>query len=427
MAFPPERISVKRRRDEDPVDALCKFGLPTACASLDLPAAVDFPPPKSRRTFVWNRVSAPSLSNDQKIRSAADPPQIPIVRTSLPEEDHIRRPLAVVASSHQNDRAESSRNVSFSSHGRAGFLQLSNAKSQTSMQVRQEPRKFHFTRATMLARAPSSVLHGGILKTRKKQKNNLAVFVERTKDSGGSQIRVTGSLGSGETEKRLDDTISRLAAQSWSSNKRPLVSPAELIPRAETWKLSPDSKARKSPDSTHVQETDNMTHSLHLASELQKFALDVSRSENEALDSHKKAYGKFPPESPKPRPWMGRIAALNEDRHDPGHAMDFSEVQEENLDGFVFDIYVRQAEDWSGKASAEFLNTASKATNPDKVGLLVVADEDIETWELYGNEHQSSDEEWDSEEDDENGQFHAACVAHPKVLADRDSGGLLWQ
>ncbi|KAL9013012.1 MAG: hypothetical protein Q9173_002261 [Seirophora scorigena] len=328
MAFPPERITVKRRRDEDPVDALY------------------FPPPKSRRTFVWNRVSAPPLSNDQEIRSAAGPPQIPTVR--------------------------------------------------------QEPRKFHFTRASMLARASSSVLYGGIQKTRKKQKKNLAVFVERKKDSDGSQIRVTGSLGSGETEKRLDDTISRHAAQSWSPNKRPLASPAEPIPRAETWKLSPDCKARKNPAATHVQETDTMTHSIHLASQLQKYALDVSRSENEALNSHKKAWGKFQPESPKLRPWMGHTEALNEGRHDPGHAMDFSEVQEENLDGFVFDIYVRQAEDWSGKASAGIFNTAPVATNSDKVGLLVVADEDKETWELYGNEDQSSDDGWDSEEDDEN-------------------------
>lgn len=109
---------------------------------------------------------------------------------------------------------------------------------------------------------------------------------------------------------------------------------------------------------------------------------------------------------------MGRTEAANETRHDPEHAMDSSVVQKKDLDNFVFDVYVRQVEEKSGEASKELFNTALEATNPEKVGLLVVTDEDEETWELYGNEDQSSGDEWDSEEDDENGQFHAAFVAH---------------
>ncbi|KAL9019232.1 MAG: hypothetical protein Q9185_003477 [Variospora sp. 1 TL-2023] len=288
-------------------------------------------------------------------------------------------------------------------HRVTGLFQQPKPQGQPSLQVRQEPRKFHFTRTTTPVRIPS-VLYSGIQKCRKKHDKTLAVFMERTKDLDWSQGRMTDSSDSEGKRNRLDNIVARLVAQPSSPSKRPLASPAERMWRDQTWKQSPGNKARKSPAATRGQETDSMAHSLHLASRLQKFALDVSRTESEALALHERASAQFKPGSPKPRPWMGRTEAANETRHDPEHATDSSVVQKKDLDNFVFDVYVRQVEEKSGEASNELFNATLEATIPEKVGLLVVADEDEETWELYGNEDQSNGDEWDSEEDDENAE-----------------------
>ena len=76
---------------------------------------------------------------------------------------------------------------------------------------------------------------------------------------------------------------------------------------------------------------------------------------------------------------------------------------EEDLDTFVIDVYVRQPKHLI--ADRAMPSTSLETADPGKMGLLVIEDEDQETWELYGQEEQSSDDGWSSDEEDENGLF----------------------
>lgn len=405
MALPPERITVKRRRDEEPVDALCT--LSHRMSSCDSLTSVDFPPSKSRRTFIWNRVPNKSPEHDsrkEKAPSAADLSRIPTVRTTLPEEDHMQGPSASPASSRQDVATDASEDTTKPSHITTGSEQrLSSIQDVVMTQLWQEPRKFHLTRTTAPTRTPS-VLHSGIQKSRKRQIRNLAVFIERTDFYEKSQSKRIQVPDPEENQSDLGSGLSKPSAKPLSARKRPLASPSERAWRDQTWKQPPQSRTKEGPAVVRTEEVVSAPDSLHLASQLQQFALDVSQVGNGAHGVHTKTRTKVKPKPPRPRPSKADADGAGDARKDHGDAMDLPETKEEESENFVYDVYVRRAEQIDQKAAVGIQNTMLQPTNPGKVGLLVVADEDQETWELYGTEDQSSDEEGNSEEEDENGQ-----------------------
>ncbi|KAI4133349.1 MAG: hypothetical protein LQ338_000249 [Usnochroma carphineum] len=279
------------------------------------------------------------------------------------------------------------------------------ALSRTPHQLRREPRKFHFTRTTTSIRNPS-VLHSGIQKTRKKQNHNLATFVERTDSFEKSRYHGRNPPNLGEKRPELGSDPLRPSVDLLGSRKRPLASTAERKWREQTWKQPPQSNAREEPAVERTEGRDAGTDSLHLASQLQQFALDVSRAEDEAHGAHAKTHAKVKPKPkpPKPRPSKAETEATEGTQYDHGDAMDLSEIQGDNPENFVFDVYVRQTEHLHEEPLTGMQNTALNSADPDKVGVLVIADEDQETWELYGAEDQSSDEDWNSEEENENAE-----------------------
>lgn len=363
------------------------------------------------------------MKNDgrhQEAPSAVGHPEVPTVRTTRPEEDNVERLPAYPAPSQSNAVERASEIAVIHRHGTANSeLSLPNTQARTPHQLRREPRKFHFTRTTTSIRNPS-VLHSGIQKTRKKQNHNLATFVERTDSFEKSRYHGRNPPNLGEKRPELGSDPLRPSVDLLGSRKRPLASTAERKWREQTWKQPPQSNAREEPAVERTEGRDAGTDSLHLASQLQQFALDVSRAEDEAHGAHAKTHAKVKPKPkpPKPRPSKAETEATEGTQYDHGDAMDLSEIQGDNPENFVFDVYVRQTEHLHEEPLTGMQNTALNSADPDKVGVLVIADEDQETWELYGAEDQSSDEDWNSEEENENGQHHPFDCGHCGHLAD---------
>ncbi|KAL8731459.1 MAG: hypothetical protein Q9166_003434 [cf. Caloplaca sp. 2 TL-2023] len=369
---------------------------------------LDIPHKKTRQTLVWSRISEGESKNEEAPRSTfvktqyPDPyhyPQVPTVSTTLPGADAVT-PHAI--------RTNTSRIPDVDAINENAISQAHEA-IKLGHPLAKDPRKFHFIRRATTTRTSllrySSVRHSGIQKSKKKQKKDFAVFAERTQDFEKSSFRGTSGSVTPKDYRKPEIDLPKLQDEPPIPRKRPLASPAERKWRAETWKQPLGSKFNVAPNLAESQvkviAPDKISDaSLELARELQQFALEETRAANE---SQGKSSVKVKPKPPKPRPDEEEI--FNQEHSYNAHkdVMDIDGTGEDP-DTFVFDVYVRQTVHIPEKSLMGSSTTSLEKFDPDKVGLLVIEDEDQEIWELYGEEDQSSDEGWNSEEEDENAE-----------------------
>ncbi|KAL8999073.1 MAG: hypothetical protein Q9169_001961, partial [Polycauliona sp. 2 TL-2023] len=374
---------------------------------------------KTKQTLVWNRVPQHDLINHppatKPLHSTTTHhcPQVPTVRTTLPEADLV--PSRAEDSSAVPSIASKQTANPFSGQPRG---QGNLAALQPNIPIRplpclpKEPRKFHFAPAATTSKSspvrPSSVRHGGIQKHRKRQKKDFAVFVERKCHPG--KLNSATHHGSGIFQGDDGAAIEPTAAshQPSSPRKRPLASPAERKWRAQTWKQPLSSTAHgesaiASSPASAVATEDDPDSSLALAQELQQFAFEETYRVDHTHPLTTKLGPKFMPNPPKPR-LTKKDADTRRDSNQLHNDKMELEDDEDDTDTFVIDVYVRQPEKSTAEETVASPKTSLETAEPDKVGLLVVDDEDQETWELFGAEEQSSDDAWSSDEEDENAE-----------------------
>ncbi|KAL9032001.1 MAG: hypothetical protein Q9196_000014 [Gyalolechia fulgens] len=388
MTIPPERITVKRRRDEEPVDALY------------------IRPEKSRKTIVWNRVLADDSqheSNYQISRPTGAQSQIPIVRTSLPEEDDALPPSIRPARLQQNvgDLAGSPHPNRQSADDSVNTLPDRQGRFPT--RIAKGHRKFHLTRTSSAIRT-SSALPGGIRKIRKKQNTKLAVFVERTDVAKELNHPRTNDVTFHKEQSKPGGTTPPPLGECSTPRKRPLASPAERNWRTQTWKQPLKSDAEMKAAAVETHEPDTAKNSDELALQLQEFALNVSGTGHRPSQVTRRPRAKVKPKPPKPRPAIDGLRTTGQDRKVSGDSTDHLSGFSGDTENFVFDVYVRQPGLIGENTSTGLQHLALEKADPDKIGVLVIEDEDQEIWDLYADEDQSSDEDWNSEEEDENAE-----------------------
>ncbi|KAL8674436.1 MAG: hypothetical protein Q9168_001169 [Polycauliona sp. 1 TL-2023] len=401
MALPPERIAVKRRRDEEPVDALY------------------IPYKKTKQTLVWNRVSQHGSKHVHRqpppSSTTHDTHRVPTVQTTSPE-GHLVASQANHSSAVQPIASkQTNRPIPSQPQEQGNRAGCSSDPPRPSLPcLPKEPRRFHFTPATATTKPSSpsipasSVRHGGIRKSRKKEKKHFALFVERTCGLGNLNSRA--HHGSAMLERGNGASIAPTTSsdQPSSSRKRPLASPAERKWRAQTWTQPSHTNAHPASATATSQvkavATDHDSDpSLGLARELQQFALEETHRADNSRCLTTRLAPKVVPKPPKPR--MAKQETNTPSHSDQLHqdAMIFGE-DEEDADSFVIDVYVRQTEHPIAEDPVAMSSTPLDTADPGKVGLLVIEDEDQETWELYGEEDQSSDDGWSSDDEDENAE-----------------------
>ncbi|KAL8874630.1 MAG: hypothetical protein Q9174_000035 [Haloplaca sp. 1 TL-2023] len=398
MALPPERIAVKRRREEEPVDALY------------------IPPKRFQTSIVWHRVSndesqtgIDQVSYSTRKREEVfwrQNPQVPLVKStcrSATTDDSQRGGTTSVE--HDVVKDISQQDINRVEEPRKSSPPPQGAHSQWPSRLAREPRKFHFTRAVPSSRS-SSVPNSGIRKAQKKQKKDIALFVERRH---GSKVLAEQPFQTTKRQRKYNGVpLHNVTAEATTPRKRPLASAAEQEWRARTWSKPPKSTANVGSDRPGSSGTTTVTDPAHdasmgLAHQLQQFALEATQESSKVPEARKVPVAKVKPKPPKPRVIRQRSAQRENDCDEAGDQMD-SSSDHNDAHCFVYDVYLRQAEPTDGKESSNFLANGPDGPRSDKVGMLVIEEDDQEEWLLYREEDQSSDDDWNSEEDDENAE-----------------------
>ena len=307
-------------------------------------------------------------------------------------------------------------------------------------------RKFH------LLNTPSSIsspfLNPKTLaqKHRKSRKKNLAVFVERIEnnnrkangtgdrssrpvDSAGL-LKTTDGVGVGKKE----DTTSPLA----TPRKRPNATAAERKWRTETWATNRPEKPNEVDDGNGRRTAENIYEpssqwdygSAKLAEQLQEVALEEMRASEERQRGLSGGGGtlKVKPKPPKPRRQARAEKVVEEDGSGDDDDDDddvmtdtvyLDDIDDDDDGDYVLDTYVRSS---AAAASEPFgiivteaaessedhdssLHNSSSIIDHSNVGILVIENEEEEAlWEaFFAEDEEESDPEWNSEEEDENG------------------------
>ncbi|KAL8707550.1 MAG: hypothetical protein Q9220_007442 [cf. Caloplaca sp. 1 TL-2023] len=379
MVLPPERITVKRRRDEEPVDALY------------------IPPKKSRTALVWNRISQDQATWEKNCtRNAYQHPRVPAVKTTPCGADKSSTLLLPVRNEVTDEKIENIHDCPQSAR------HLGNAPETGRVCASQRPtlgaRRFHLKKPAVSA-APPATLHGGIRKPKKKQTKAFAMFVERARESKTPPQSVayesTNVPEQRKSRGHLEATNRILPPQ-----KRPLASSAERDWRAHTWKRPPEANRANLEAKTTIQDSDQGI-SFVLAQRMQQFALQERQSQVAFDSGQTQGQSKVRPKPPKPR--IARTDLDGPEQISNAKQNILDTLDEEGCD-YVLDVYVRR-NGIGQNASNELENLGLEMVDPDKVGMLVIEEgEDEKTWELYGAEDCCDDETWNSEEEDENAE-----------------------
>ena len=268
-------------------------------------------------------------------------------------------------------------------------------------------RQYHLTRSSFLS--PSHVEAGHGIKKRKKQgKDRLAVLIERK----ASQV---GHLGTTDRSTMVDDQGRQnssgilpiptgLALDQSTPLKRPNATAQELEWRARAWNKTvavSDDAYQQPLARQHNEELPSSSdvRTLELAEQLHDFSLQLSeRSVDGRLAVTAKPALKFQPKPPKPRAKL----ELPHDRTMSGNVIELEEDLM-NQDEYVFDTYVRIKEPSQRSSKDHQAVGVSGTMQPDKVGVLVIKEEDELEWQEHLEDF-DDEKEWDSEDEDENGR-----------------------
>lgn len=355
--------------------------------------------------------SAQSLSSrgasrqTQRASSGYPLPRVPTVRASLPGEEYQEK-------KHISYASRSVQKPTHSSLVQQTFESSDALLASTTPAA--EPRRFHLTKSA----SPLSLRHqtpsSGIQKHKKSRRNDLAVFIEKSKDKlrPKKTSRGNSAVTSHRQSQITGDSMPTLAAvqpEEDQPRKRPNATAAERRWRDENWGDNTSTRApREVParEGRPIRELPNKWDydSVELAEQLRQVALEESGITNgtsvAAGNVLSSPNANIKPKAPSLR-YRDRQAQANVDVADDMEAGD--DVYDET--SYVYDTFIRQV-----GPSDNVVSTAStepwQGLDLGKIGILVIPQEYEELWETYG-EDDESDKDWNSEEEDENGMLNS--------------------
>lgn len=364
---PPKFLTVKRKATQDPVEALRKSiaSFIVRCSSANR-FGIDFEDLSSNRPtkrvhvhpydgYIYKlqqvRDSNSKLSKDEIISdrratgALAGPPTL--LATKPGEEDRPIRNLRTP------QRATS-------------IAQAGNNDSKPENAPQTIPRRFHLTQP----------LSGSTVS--RKRKLDVATFTEapnikRIASHAGLPIQ------SAQDTEMTDDTISKSPPR-----KRPGASEAE-----KKWRAEQVGKQKQGQSNAPPKAVDTSSETVE---KLERLAHDVVKAElQENAKSQAFTSTRFKPKVPAQRYKDRGIQQAKSHGDDTVMVLDDPDDQD-----FVYDTYVRHY-DPSIVGSVDGPSTAS-------IGLLVIGQEERELWETYLTDDGGDDKEFETDEEDENGE-----------------------
>ncbi|MCJ1423244.1 hypothetical protein MMC29_001126 [Sticta canariensis] len=423
MALPPEHITIKRRRDDEPVDTLY------------------IQQKRQRPDYRWCRVDSgetstigitPLLQPLLPSKSEAARPHydarasVPVVRATSPsidetnELDSDTRPLPS-HQKHVRDATPKSQVKTVSPKpSPPSSVVHSRLKRRHSSKHLFRPRTFHLSSSLASSSTPVTSI-SGTLKL-KKHRKHLAVFMERTKRVPQDQdtLRRTTIAHSrlaqtGDEKQRGDDLASgsRGIPITGSIDKEGRFDGS--IKLAETV-VNPSTRALNFNQSSGEGDLDaKIAEQLHQTVSHQSL---ISMQCPEATCYEPQP--KIKPKPPKPRHMVKNLESGGSGGNDFADGM----ISPENEDDFVYDTYVRSLGQPAGIAIdiSEPYDDESHLVDNSKIGILVIPEHDQAIWETFGEEEES-DKDWNSEEEDENAEdFYGNDYPEDEVNSDDEFG-----
>jgi len=364
-----------------------------------------------RSALVWKRLesqqtlseihianSRQSLNSDCDVaESDPSPSRVPAVRPTRPGDENINK---------QNGKPGLFQNLGDGSQRRdTGDVTPGESQRLQRPMLPVQARRFYLLANSFLS--PSHVKAGhGIQKQKKTGKHHLPVLTEAQVASYLTPRTDPGQISMFQHAPPPDPSSTPNAQPTLAQNltrplKRPNRTAEEMIWRAETW-----DKPRVSKEIVPHLEDNRQGAGDHL-SLAQAQAMDFSRQLapqdapsrlQDASVVAAKLDLKFQPKPPTPR--SQRHSSRGETTHDETRGLRRGSVRDGE---YVTDIYAplkdTQIEDIARK------------TSPDRIGVIEIEDSDLQIWQEY-LEDVDDDKEWDSEDEDENGEhiFHSGLM-----------------
>lgn len=411
MARPPERITIKRRRDEEPVETLCTY--PLIPLSLDrglIPGILDIEQKRIRSGFSWSRVDSHKslIEGDVFLPTPSSALRqsngIPIVRPTLTDDrttNSVSNFLAVssnlkevqyVSGDHRKERKETTYASGVASvPSTSPKASQPNHKKPPPSKLKSQPRKFHLSRRTFSLIPTDSESSGRIYK-KKQRRNDLPVFVEKSALARSTRDNLSKTL------EVFRDTAHTKGNGYYNAES---TDGPEIPLGAREVKSSFSTPRMVKKVNEHLSEYSK--NSIMLAWQLQELAT------KESLRSSPDLKGALPQPQPKIKLKPPRLRLQDKERKstDPGGDQVMDDVIDiEREEDFVYDTYVRSSGQVvsSPKDMIEPMVSEPENIDTNKIGILIIEDEDQEIWEKFA-EGDESDKEWNSDEEDENGMF----------------------
>ncbi|KAI9832663.1 MAG: hypothetical protein M1819_004248 [Sarea resinae] len=458
MSRHPEKVRIKRKKDEEPVDSLY--------------VQTEHQQKKRRFTdFVFRRIqededdvsfassihsqSPKSPRNIKRAVSNQVRTGIPAIRTTLPGEELEENNGRAHATDRKGTASPSLTVESIPGPDRS--MNASPALSTASSGFRSttstgQPRRFHLHKSASAIFLRGQA--GSAQKRKRGQKSEVAVLVEKDRQlrTPTSTLSLLGLPSRNPpSEDKVDmsrkspvvdssqkgteaDTVVQVSDDkpiTTPARKRPLASAAEKRWREENWKATTPSKTdqRKFPETGQTIDSDPKhwdTNSLLLAEQLNQIVLDefggaskersCEANEPVPLPPTRKAQSKLrvQPKVPIQRYRDRHPAPIPKNATPDPDKMETTDDESETE--YVYDTYVRHAENSSMDIDAPELAD-------DKVGLLVITEEEHPVWEAFASDDEEEEEDYNSDEDDENAEnYYGADYPEDEVASDDEQG-----
>ena len=424
MAYPPERITVKRHRDEDPIEALCEYlhlkdrSCLVSGSLTKLPLVIQ--QKKQRPSGFWKLVGNENdtlqyaepitflnpVTTTQATTTVFDVSKPRTVKTNARGEDFGEQRSAVPRSLDNTKLTNAS--------ATAAVYQLPSECTQTK-ESRQntndffasasKARKFHLLKDTSPVPSPFLVPKTIAQRHRDKRRKDLAIFVERREISRKAKHRIDFSRFSKGESRHVDSGNKNDKSQPEKPRKRANATDAERKWRTDTWTIPP--KSNEVPESLaktaeDINEPSNRWNyeSIRLTDQLQAVALEEIRASDErAKGLNCSGKLKVKPKAPKDRQPTTKDLVVHVS--DDDYMTDTINTDDDG--DYVLDTYIRSnAQPFEVTKPTGLRCALLHGIDHSNIGILVVEDDEEEAmWEAFA-EDQDSDPEWNSEED-ENG------------------------
>lgn len=384
-------------------------------------AILDIEQKRQRRAhYLWYRVSdaqylnrsaslSPPLRQQRSIatsntRRESVTPRPPSLRTTPPSEDASYTPISPSSQKHSPTK---------SNHSQANerVSKLSNCISNTKkipnpLKPVLRPRTFHLSRGSASSTPQTMVTINGVQKT-KRRRQDLACFVETRKMSSKLKSSCNLSIVPNIVLNRAEgDSQPTKNGSGPSPRKRPIVNDVEKKWRNENWTRS-TSKDKVTPNLPQVplKETTSTGQFDYQSSALIEKLHKVALEETASLFRSGVQYSNQREPKINPKPSKARRqdnqSAMNDD--EPVKTIQIYDSE----DDFVYDTFVRTCNQSTILDSSMPDINALDMVDGHKIGILIITEEDQLEWEKFG-EDEESDKDWNSEEEDENGEFQSA-------------------